>query len=103
MKPGRIKGVSRTTDFKLYHYPAAHARECPMAIRPLPEVIPLPDFAIHCTAGIIGEAGSALSRTRAKRASGKGARRKSGELWLAPAKPVLRILDKTGPLAKLAA
>ncbi len=40
------------------------------------------------TAGMIGEAGSVLSRTRAK---------------LAPAKPVLRILDKADPLATLAA
>jgi hypothetical protein len=45
-------------------------------------------FAIHPTAGIIGEAESILSRTRAA---------------LAPAKPVLRILDRIDPLAKLAA
>jgi len=48
----------------------------------------LPDFAIHRMAGIIGEAGSVLSKTRAK---------------LAPAKPGLRILYKADPLAKLAA
>jgi hypothetical protein len=46
------------------------------------------DFAIHLTASIIGEAESILSRTRAA---------------LAPAKPVLRILDRIDPLAKLAA
>jgi hypothetical protein len=46
------------------------------------------DFAVHRTAGIIGDSGSVLSRTRAK---------------LAPAKPVLRILDKADPLAELAA
>jgi hypothetical protein len=45
-------------------------------------------FAIHLTAGIIGEADSILSRTRA---------------LLAPAEPVLRILDRVDPLAKLAA
>ncbi len=43
---------------------------------------------IHVTAAIIGEAGSVLSRTRAS---------------LALAQPVLCILDRTGPLAKLAA
>jgi hypothetical protein len=48
----------------------------------------MPDSAIHLSAGIIGEADSILSRTRAK---------------LAPAKPVLRILDKRDPLATLAA
>jgi hypothetical protein len=48
----------------------------------------LSDFAIHLTARIIGEAESILSRTRAA---------------LAPAKPVLRILDRIDPLAKLAA
>jgi hypothetical protein len=48
----------------------------------------LSDFAVHLTAGIIGEAESILSRTRAA---------------LAPAKPVLRILDRIDPLAKLAA
>jgi len=48
----------------------------------------LSDFAIHPTAGIIGEAESILSRTRAA---------------LAPAKPVLRILDRIDPLDKLAA
>jgi hypothetical protein len=48
----------------------------------------LSDFAIHLTADIIGEAGSLLSWTRA---------------LLAPAKPVLRILDNSEPLAKLAA
>ncbi len=46
------------------------------------------DFVIYLTASIIGEAGSTLSRTRASRAS---------------AKPVLRILDRVDPLAKLAA
>jgi hypothetical protein len=46
------------------------------------------DYAIHLTASIIGEAGAILSRTRAS---------------LAPAKPVLRILDGIAPLAKLAA
>jgi hypothetical protein len=46
------------------------------------------DFAIHLMASIIGEAGSIQSRTRAS---------------LAPAKPVLRILDRVDPLAKLAA
>jgi hypothetical protein len=46
------------------------------------------DFAIHRTAGIIGEAGSLLSRMRA---------------LLAPAKPALRVLDRSDPLATLAA
>jgi hypothetical protein len=46
------------------------------------------DFAIHLTASIIGEEYSMLSRTRA---------------LLAPAEPVLRILDNIDPLAKLAA
>ena len=46
------------------------------------------DFAIHLVASIIGEAEAILSRTRAA---------------LAPAKPVLRILDRIDPLAKLAA
>jgi hypothetical protein len=45
------------------------------------------DFAVHRTATIVGETGSNLSRTRAS---------------LAPAKPVLRILDRIDPLAKLA-
>jgi hypothetical protein len=45
-------------------------------------------FAVHLTADIIGEADSILSRTRA---------------LLAPAKLVLRILDRVDPLAKLAA
>jgi hypothetical protein len=50
------------------------ALACPMAFRSMP------DFAIHCTAGIIGEAGSVLSRTRQKRVHrGLG-------LWLALAK-----------------
>src|ERR1700730_2751590 len=40
------------------------------------------DFALHPTGGIIGEADSILSRTRAA---------------LAPAKPVLRILDRVDP------
>jgi hypothetical protein len=43
------------------------------------------DFAIHPTASMIGEAESILSRTRAA---------------LAPAKPVLRILDRIAPLAR---
>jgi hypothetical protein len=42
------------------------------------------------------------SRTRAKRAFGRTPVA-GGGLWLAPAKPVLRILDKADPLAKLAA
>jgi hypothetical protein len=46
------------------------------------------DFAIHRTVAIMGEADSILSGARA---------------LLAPAKPVLCILDRTGPLAKLAA
>jgi hypothetical protein len=46
------------------------------------------DFALHRTADMIGEAESILSRTRAA---------------LAPAEPVLRILDRIDPLAKLAA
>jgi hypothetical protein len=46
------------------------------------------DLTIHPTADIIAEAGSLLSRTRA---------------LLAPAQPVLRILDDSDPLAKLAA
>jgi hypothetical protein len=45
-------------------------------------------FAIHLTAGIIGEADSILSRMRAS---------------LAPAKPALRVLDRIDPLATLAA
>ncbi|MGH6812933.1 MAG: hypothetical protein ACREDM_11540 [Methylocella sp.] len=44
-------------------------------------------FVIHLTASIMGEADSILSRTRA---------------LLAPAKPVLCILDRLDPLAKLA-
>jgi hypothetical protein len=46
------------------------------------------DFAIHRTADIIGEADWLLSRTRA---------------LLAPAQPVLGILDNGDPLAQLAA
>ena len=46
------------------------------------------DFAIHPAASIIGAAESIRSRTRAA---------------LAPAKPVLRILDRIDPLAKFAA
>jgi hypothetical protein len=46
------------------------------------------DFAIYRTAEMIGEADSVLSSTRAS---------------LAPAQPVLRILDQIDPLAKLAA
>jgi hypothetical protein len=60
------------------------------------------DFAIHRTASIIGEAESILSRTRAKRASERTPVAGDG-LWLAPEKPVLRILDRIDPLAKLAA
>jgi hypothetical protein len=48
----------------------------------------MPDFAIHLSVTIIGEANSILSRTRAS---------------LAPAQPVLRILDRLDPLATLAA
>lgn len=44
--------------------------------------------AVHLTAGIIGKAEPVLSRTRAS---------------LAPAQPVFCILDRTGPLATLAA
>jgi hypothetical protein len=56
----------------------------------------MPDFAIHCTAGIIGEAGSVLSRREAKaRPSGAGAMARAGEA-------VLRILDEADPLANLA-
>jgi hypothetical protein len=47
-----------------------------------------PGVAIRLPAGIMGEAGSILSRTRA---------------LLASAKPALRILDRIDPLAKLAA
>ncbi len=43
------------------------------------------DFAIHLTASIIGVTASVLSRTRAS---------------LAPAKPVLRILDRIEPLGQ---
>jgi len=46
------------------------------------------DFVIHPTPGMIGEADSPLSRTRAK---------------LAPALPVLCILDNNDPLATFAA
>jgi hypothetical protein len=46
------------------------------------------DCVIHSTAGIIGEVDSMVSRTRA---------------LLAPARPVLGILDNIDPLAKLAA
>jgi hypothetical protein len=46
------------------------------------------DYVIHSTAGRIGEVDSMLSRTRAS---------------LAPAQPVLYILDNIDPLAKLAA
>ena len=56
------------------------------------------DYAIHLTAEIIGEADSILSRTRAERTPVAG-----DGLWLAPGKPVLRILDRIDPLAKLAA
>jgi len=45
------------------------------------------DYVIHSTAAISGAADSMLSRTRA---------------LLAPARPVLRILDNIDPLAKLA-
>jgi hypothetical protein len=45
-------------------------------------------FAIHPTASVIGDSESTLSRMRA---------------LLALAKPVLRILDRVDPLAKLAA
>jgi len=48
----------------------------------------MPDSAIPHSATIIGEADSIQSRTRA---------------LLAPAKPVLRILDRLDPLATLAA
>ena len=46
------------------------------------------DYVIHSTAGMIGEADSMLSRTRAS---------------LAPAQPVQCILDNIDPLAELAA
>lgn len=46
------------------------------------------DFDFHPTAGIIGEMGSLLSMTRAS---------------LAPPEAVLRIIDRIGPLATLAA
>jgi hypothetical protein len=49
---------------------------------------PMPDSAIHLLATIIGEADSIQSRMRAS---------------LAPAQPVLRILDRLDPLATLAA
>jgi hypothetical protein len=49
---------------------------------------PSDSFAILIMADIIGEADSLLSRTRAA---------------LAPAQPVLRVLDDSDPLAKLAA
>jgi hypothetical protein len=49
------------------------------------QVLKASDFAVHSTAGIIGEADSMLSRTRAS---------------LAPAQPVLCILDNIDPLAK---
>jgi hypothetical protein len=52
-------------------------------------------------AGIIGEADSILSRMRAKRAP-LGTPVVNG-LWLAPAKPALRVLDRVDPLATLAA
>jgi hypothetical protein len=42
------------------------------------QVLKASDFTVHSTAGIIGEADSMLSRTRA---------------WLAPAQPVLCILS----------
>jgi hypothetical protein len=61
---------------------------------------PEPDLAIHRSAGIIGEAGSVFLRTRAFIASPVYTRLAG---VLVPAKPVLRILDKAGPLAKLAA
>jgi hypothetical protein len=48
----------------------------------------MPDSAVHLSATILGEADSILSRTRAS---------------LAPAQPVLRILDRIDPLATLAA
>jgi hypothetical protein len=60
------------------------------------------DYAIHLTAEIIGEADSILSRTRAERVSERTPFAGDG-LWLAPGKPVLRILDRIDPLAKLAA
>ena len=47
----------------------------------------MPDFAVYLTADIIGEADSILSTTRAS---------------LAPAQPVLRMLDKIDPLARVA-
>ncbi|HEY4847933.1 MAG TPA: hypothetical protein VIH87_09120 [Methylocella sp.] len=56
------------------------------------------DYVIHSTAGIIGEVDSMLSRTRAKRASGRTPVAGDG-LWLAPAQPVLGIIDNIDPLA----
>jgi hypothetical protein len=49
---------------------------------------PWPDSAIHLTAGIIGEAGSVLSRMRSTGFAGASK---------------ARVLDKADPLAKLAA
>ncbi|MGH6840604.1 MAG: hypothetical protein ACREDV_00690 [Methylocella sp.] len=46
------------------------------------------DLFIHLTAGIIGEAGSVLSRMRSTGCAGAS---------------VARVLDRTDPLAKLAA
>jgi hypothetical protein len=60
------------------------------------------DFVIHFMVSIIGEAGSIRSRARAQRAFERTPAAGDG-LWLAPAKPVLRILDRIDPLAKLAA
>ncbi len=48
-------------------------------------------------AAIIGEAESILSRTRSKRVSERTAVAGDG-LWLAPAKPVLRVLSLTGSI-----
>jgi hypothetical protein len=56
--------------------------------------------ALHFDAVEVGP--STPSRMRAKRESGRTPVA-GGRLWLAPAKPVLRILDKANPLAKLAA
>jgi hypothetical protein len=64
---------------------------------------PAPGFCHSLHGGHYRRGGLGLVKDASQKGVRKGARRKSGELWLAPAKPVLRILDKTGPLAKLAA
>jgi hypothetical protein len=80
-------------------------RECIKALGPMEvckslDLIPrsMSDFAIHLTAGIIGEAESVKDASLFCKCGIPDL-----PTMLAPAKPVLRILDRIDPLAKLAA